>query len=106
MLAYKFNTRISKEGTISLPFEPTLFDTNVEIIILPNIQEKARKEEKDYTAKDFINEFSGCLKNLPKEDINDLQYEYLRKKYHIHLDDVSNQELNESRDKYLAKKYQ
>ena len=35
MQAYKFNTHISDKGTISLPYEPTLFDKEVEIIVIP-----------------------------------------------------------------------
>jgi len=34
MQAYKFNTRISEKGIISLPYKPELFNTEVEIIIL------------------------------------------------------------------------
>ena len=35
MQAYKFNTRISESGIISLPYEPLLFDKEVEIIVIP-----------------------------------------------------------------------
>jgi len=35
MQAYKFNTRISERGIISLPHEPGLFNTEVEIIVIP-----------------------------------------------------------------------
>ena len=41
MLAYKFDTRISEKGIISIPYEPALFDTDVEIIVLP----KSKKQE-------------------------------------------------------------
>jgi hypothetical protein len=104
MQAYKFNTLISENGTISLPNEPQLFNTEVEIIVVPKI--KAVKEEKGYTANDFIREFSGCLKNLPKEDPSDLCYEYLRKKYQIHSDTAfSREEIDEARYKYLMEKH-
>jgi len=35
MQAYKFNTKISKSGIISLPQESDLFDREVEIIVIP-----------------------------------------------------------------------
>jgi len=44
MLVYKFDARISEKGIISLPFEPTLFDTDVEIIILPKSKKEAVPE--------------------------------------------------------------
>jgi hypothetical protein len=50
MLAYKFDTRISGNGTISIPFEPVLFNTEVEIIILPKSKVK---EEPEYSGEDF-----------------------------------------------------
>ena len=34
MQAYKFNTRISEKGIISLPYEPMLFNKEVEIIVI------------------------------------------------------------------------
>jgi len=35
MQAYKFDTRISDQGIISLPYESALFDKDVEIIVIP-----------------------------------------------------------------------
>jgi hypothetical protein len=35
MQAYKFDTRISESGIISLPYESALFDKEVEIIVIP-----------------------------------------------------------------------
>ena len=35
MQAYKFNTRISESGIISIPNEPLLFDKEVEVIVIP-----------------------------------------------------------------------
>ena len=35
MQAYKFNTRISEKGVISLPYESELFNREVEIIVIP-----------------------------------------------------------------------
>ena len=47
MQAYTFNTRISKEGTITIPFTPDLVGQDVELIILPRNFEtqKITKEE-------------------------------------------------------------
>jgi len=106
MQAYKYNTQISEQGIISLPYEPALFNRKVEIIIFPKSERKARKEtEKKYTAKDFIVEFSGCLKNLPEEDSNDLKYEYIKRKHQLFSDNVSEEKINEARNKYLTEKY-
>ena len=80
MQAYKFTARISEKGIISLPHKPELFNTEVEIVVFPKPEEKAKEEkEEKYTAKDFLEEFSGCLKNLPEEDADDLRYEYLKR---------------------------
>ena len=35
MQVYKFDTRISKDGTITIPFTPDLIGQDVELIILP-----------------------------------------------------------------------
>ena len=35
MKAYKFDTNISKDGTITIPFTPDLMGREVELIILP-----------------------------------------------------------------------
>jgi hypothetical protein len=40
MEAYKFNTRVSDTGIIKLPFEPALFNREVELIVLPETEEK------------------------------------------------------------------
>ena len=106
MQAYKFITQISDKGIISLPYKPELFNTKVEIIVFP-IPKKKIKEEKEekYTAKDFLQEFSGCLKNLPEEDTDDLRYEYLKRKHQLFSTNISKEEINEFRDKYLTEKY-
>lgn len=65
MLVYKFDTRISEKGIISLPFEPTLFDTDVEIIILP----KSKKEavEGYMTLEEFRVEAKSSLTKILHE---------------------------------------
>ena len=105
MQAYKFNTRISERGIISLPHKPELFNTEVEIIILSKSKEKIKEKDEKYTAKDFIKEFSGCLKNVPEEDTDDLQYEYLKRKHQLFSNIISKEEIDEARNKYLTEKY-
>ena len=103
MQTYKFTTRISENGIISLPNEPELFNTEVKIIIVPIPKKEAREEK--YTAKDFLNEFSGCLKDLPEKDTDDLKNEYLKRKHQLFSNDISKEEVNEARNKYLTEKY-
>ena len=72
---------------------------------MPKLEPKAKKPETEYTANDFISEFSGYLKKLQDKDPDDLRYEYLKKKYHIHSNDSPKEDLEEVRYKYLTKKY-
>ena len=44
MQAYRFNTRISDKGTISLPGEAMLFDREVEVIVIPQPEGRAAPE--------------------------------------------------------------
>jgi hypothetical protein len=92
MQAYKFDARISKDGVITLPFEPALFNREVEIIIMPKMSVK-KSNKKGLSMSDFIEKWSGAFKDLPAEDASDLRYEYLRKKYRIHCASVSDDEL-------------
>jgi hypothetical protein len=79
MQAYKFDTRVSEEGIISLPFEPLLFNTEVEIIILPKA--KPIKKEKTNSASDFLKKWSGAFKNVSDEELDNAKYEYLMEKH-------------------------
>jgi len=79
MEAYKFITRISEKGIISLPNEPKLFNTEVEIIILSKPEEKAKEEQ--YTAKDFLKDWTGILKGMSDEEIENAKFEYLKEKH-------------------------
>lgn len=74
MRAFRFNTRISKTGTIQVPLDNQLYDKEVEVIILP------RQEEKSTVSNpvDFINKWSGFLSN---QDVEDSRYRYLMEKY-------------------------
>jgi len=79
MQAYKFITQISENGIISLPHKPELFNTEVEIIILPIPKEKAKEEK--YTVKDFLKDWTGILKDMPDEELENARYEYLKEKH-------------------------
>lgn len=75
MKAYKFDTKISEDGTIRLPLSPTLYDKEVEIIIVP----KTTKEKKNpHKASDFVNKWAGFLTN---PDTDNSKYNYLTEKY-------------------------
>ena len=63
MEAYKFITEVSGNGVISLPNAHKLFNTEVEIIVFPKPKEKAREKE-EYTAKDFLRDWTGILKRI------------------------------------------
>ena len=83
MQAYKFNTRISDGGIISLslPYKPELFNTEVEVIVLSKTKEKSKKQEEKYTAKDFLREWTGILKDMSDEELENARYEYLMEKH-------------------------
>jgi len=55
--AYRFITKISDNGTIRIPNNPTLFDKEVEIIILP----KPKQDRGKMKASDFIDKWAGFL---------------------------------------------
>jgi len=66
MLAYKFDTRISENGVISLPFEPILFNTDVEIIVLPK-PNKETVPEGYMTLEEFRTEAKSSLTKILHE---------------------------------------
>jgi len=105
MQAYKFDTRVSETGIISLPHEPQLFNMEVEIIVIPKTKIKRKGDQKKDAVENFIEKYSGCLKNLPEEDPNDLRYEYLKRKYQLFSNDISKEEIDEARYKYLMEKH-
>lgn len=74
MRAYKFITKISKNGMIKIPFNPALYNKEVEIIIVP----KMTKHIKGLKATDFVSKWAGFL-NDP--NIDDRKYDYLTEKY-------------------------
>jgi len=74
MKAYKFITKISGNGTIQIPYSPSLFNKEVEIIIVP----KLTKRNKELKATEFVKKWAGFLKNT---DIDNSRYDYLTEKY-------------------------
>jgi hypothetical protein len=74
MKAYKFKTKISKNGLIQIPFNPALFNKEVEITIVPRVT-KLMEEGK---ATDFVNKWAGFL-NDP--NVDDEKFKYLMEKY-------------------------
>jgi len=74
MRIFKFDTKISSNGTIQIPYTPSLYDKDVEIIIVP----KTRKKKKKFSGKQFVNKWAGFLRN---NNSDTLKYDYLSKKY-------------------------
>lgn len=74
MQAYRFETRISKNGLIQLPLSNQLFDREVEIIILP----KQKQKRVRFSSTDFVDKWSGFLAN---RDADDSKFQYLSDKY-------------------------
>jgi len=82
MNAYKFNTRISDSGTIVLPYEPHLYDMDVEVFIVP-LSDKKNKQNV-FSANDFINKWQGCIQgmsHLTDEELDNIKYQYLKEKH-------------------------
>jgi len=74
MKAYRCKTKISNSGNIKIPINPSLYNTRVEIIILPEENHPDNK----ISAKEFIETWAGFMKN---PDTDNMKYEYLSEKY-------------------------
>ena len=74
MKVYKFITKISGNGTIQIPYSPSLFDKEVEIIIVP----KPMTKNNESKATDFVKKWAGFLTNT---DTDNSKHEYLTEKY-------------------------
>jgi len=84
MDVYKLNTRVSKSGTITLPYDLNLHDKEVKLIILPLNKQKMKTEKNVQNANDFIKKWSGAFKgmeNVTDEELDNMKYEYLKEKY-------------------------
>ena len=74
MRVLKFTTTISETGKIQVPFDNSLYDKEVEVILKP----KSRKARNKLSASDFVNKWAGFLKN---DDVEKSKYDYLSEKY-------------------------
>jgi hypothetical protein len=82
MNAYKFNTRVSDAGTITLPFDARLSNTDVEVFIVPINRNSTEKSS--FSASDFISKWRGCVKgmeNVSDKDLDRIKQEYLKQKH-------------------------
>jgi hypothetical protein len=77
MREYRFNTRISDNGIFSLPIEPILYNTDVEVIILP--QKKKHVEEIHRNKNDFKKWADAFTVSSVNDE--DAIYESLKEKY-------------------------
>ena len=83
MNAYKFNTRVSDAGTITLPYDSHLYNKDVEVFIVP-VNRKKSVEKSHFSATDFISKWRGSVKgmeNVSDEELDRIKYEYLKQKY-------------------------
>lgn len=74
MRAFKFNTRISEDGTIHLPFTPSLFNRDAELIVVPKNEKKSIKK----AGKEFVEKWAGFLNS---NDTDSSKLDYLSEKY-------------------------
>ena len=74
MRTYKFTTKISDNGTIKIPYNPDLFDKEVEIVIVT----KSSNKSKHPKATEFVNKWAGFLTNT---NTDKSKYDYLSDKY-------------------------
>jgi len=83
MNAYKFNTRVSDAGTITLPNDSNLYNTDVEVFIVP-VNHNESIEKRRFLASDFISKWKGCIKGMESisdEELDRIKYSYLKQKY-------------------------
>jgi hypothetical protein len=83
MQAYKFNTKVSDTGTITLPYNLHLRNTDVEVSVVP-VSKNISIEKKSFSANDFISKWKGCIKgmeNISDEEIDNIKHEYLKQKH-------------------------
>ncbi|MCL2072692.1 MAG: hypothetical protein FWH18_02130 [Marinilabiliaceae bacterium] len=79
MQAYKFDTKVSENGAIFLPYLiPNLYGREVELFIIH--KEEKSKATKETSAKNFVSRWAGFLKGM-NIDTEDAKYNYLSEKY-------------------------
>lgn len=74
MKAYRFLVKVSETGMIQIPYDLSLYNSEVEIIILP----KAKPQEEKMKARDFVKKWAGFLSN---SDTDQSKFDYLSDKY-------------------------
>lgn len=74
MEAYKFKTKVSENGTISVPEGFDVKNKEVEVIILNEVVQNAPKK----SMKEFLDKFSGILEGI---DPDKAKYDYLMDKH-------------------------
>lgn len=74
MKAYKFVTKVSESGIIQLPYNPSLFNKEVEVFIVP----KPKPEKNKMMGIEFVEKWAGFLSN---DDTDRAKFEYLADKY-------------------------
>lgn len=78
MEAYRFETRISKDGKIQIPSFKNLIDKEVEVIILS----KSELKEDTMTGAEFVAKWAGFMSDSNADfDEEKEKLEYLTKKY-------------------------
>jgi len=83
MNAYKFNTRVSEAGTITLPHDSHLYSKDVEVFVVP-VSHNESIEKRRFSAGDFISKWQGCVKgmeNVSDEELDSIKHEFLKQKY-------------------------
>ena len=83
MNAYKFNTRVSDNGTITLPYGSRLCNTEVEVFVVPASSGETMKTNR-FSASDFIKKWQGSVKgmeNISDEELDRIKHERLKQKY-------------------------
>ncbi|MCL2329372.1 MAG: hypothetical protein FWC39_12780 [Bacteroidetes bacterium] len=83
MNAYKFNTRVSSTGTITLPYNSHLYDTDVEVFVV-SANSKETIKPKRFSANDFIKKWQGSIKGMETitdEELEHIKHERLKQKY-------------------------
>ena len=84
MSAYKFSTRVSDSGTITLPYDSHLDNTDVEVFVVPINHRSELTEKNHFSASDFVSKWQGCVKgmeNVSDEELDRIKHEYLKQKY-------------------------
>jgi hypothetical protein len=83
MQAYKFDTKISADGMISIPVESGLCDQKVEVILIPHVQERERRKKRSLEgeATPFVDKWAGAFSLV--DDPDDDKYNRLKERYDL-----------------------